>query len=81
MSSDQSKYNGEERRTEVSDYEQLKFILIRLEEKVDTQVENTKDLIDAWNTAKGLSGFIKWLSSIVVAIIAVTGVMKGWFRP
>jgi hypothetical protein len=36
-----------------------------------------KDLIEAWNTAKGMTTFVKWLSSTVVACGTLYALFKG----
>jgi hypothetical protein len=41
--------------------------LIRLEAKVDLMIIRTDELILAYNTAKGVTVFIKWLAGLVTA--------------
>lgn len=38
--------------------------IAHLEEKVDKLSENIQGLIEAWQTAKGISSFVKWVGSL-----------------
>jgi hypothetical protein len=42
--------------------------LIDLTDKVDTLSKEVAGLVDAWKTASGVVGFIKWLSGVIVAV-------------
>ena len=35
-----------------------------------------KDLVDAWNTARGVVRFVKWMGSIATALSAIGVAMK-----
>lgn len=42
-------------------------------------VEKTKDIVQAWNTAKSMGKFTKWLAGIVIAVGGAVSVAKGWW--
>lgn len=48
-----------------------------LEKTVVTLSKSVEDLVTAWNTAKGMTAFIKWLSSLAVAATVLYNVWKG----
>ena len=41
--------------------------IVDLTDKVDRLSNEVAGLVDAWKTASGVVGFIKWLSGIIVA--------------
>ncbi len=42
--------------------------IVDLTDKVDKLSEKVSGLVDAWQTASGVVGFIKWLSGVIVAL-------------
>jgi hypothetical protein len=42
--------------------------IVDLTDKVDKLSKEVAGLVDAWKTASGVVGFIKWLSGVVVAV-------------
>lgn len=58
---------------------QLEAKLDSLEEKMDKMLIQNADLLAAWNTAKGMTSFVKWLASLATAA-AVILALFGW-RP
>lgn len=84
-------YKGTERRSSHSNLEYLvekladhvKFLSDQIEEQrvefkaeMEEQKLSTKDLIEAWATAKGFVSFIKWLASASTAALVLYQVFK-----
>lgn len=71
-------------RNEVEDLKELVRELVHkvevLTDKVDTNTVNTSDMIDAWKTAKGLSTFVKWLSTLVISAGVVWAAVHSNFK-
>jgi len=42
--------------------------IVDLTDKVDRLSNEVAGLVDAWKTASGVVGFIKWLSGLIVAV-------------
>lgn len=47
-----------------------------LKAAVHAQSEAVKDLVDAWNTARGMVRFIKWMGGIATALSAIGVAVK-----
>lgn len=47
--------------------EALEDKVVSLEHKIDSMSHNIEDLVSAWNTAKGMTTFVKWLASLASA--------------
>lgn len=45
---------------------ELMYKVEDLTDKVDTLSINTSDMTDAWKTARGITTFVKWLSTLVI---------------
>lgn len=48
----------------------------RIEAKVDKLSSDVRDLIDAWNAAKGLVRLVKFIAMLAVAYTAVWSALK-----
>lgn len=64
----------------MSEVEQLKAHVEKLEHKVDSLNDSIKDLAEAWKTAQALVAFMKWLAGIGVALIALKTAWEHWTR-
>lgn len=64
----------------MSEVEQLKAQVEKLEQKVDDINTSIKDLAEAWRTAQALVAFMKWLAGIGVALIALKTAWEHWTR-
>lgn len=64
----------------MSEVEQLKAQVEKLEQKVDDINTSIKDLAEAWKTAQALVAFMKWLAGIGVALIALKTAWEHWTR-
>lgn len=51
----------------------------KLESKMDLMIIRTDELITAYNTAKGITVFIKWLASLATAGGIVWAALHGKF--
>lgn len=64
-----------ERRSYDIEIAGLKNEMSELREEFKTEMEKTrtefkadiKELMDAWKTAKGITGFVRWLSGMIIA--------------
>jgi len=50
--------------------------IVDLTDKVDRLSNEVAGLVDAWKTASGVVGFIKWLSGLIVAVGIVWTALK-----
>lgn len=50
--------------------------IVNLTDKVDRLSNEVAGLVDAWKTASGVVGFIKWLSGLIVAVGIVWTALK-----
>jgi len=64
----------------MSEVEQLRAHVEKLEHKVDTLNESIKDLAEAWKTAQTLVAFMKWLAGIGAALLVLKTAWDGWIR-
>lgn len=48
-----------------------------MEVKIDTLTSSVEDLVLAWNTAKGITGFVKWLAGISTALGVLYALFHG----
>lgn len=64
----------------MSEVEQLRSHVEKLEAKVDTLNDSIKDLADAWRAAQTLVAFMKWLAGIGAAVIVLKTAWDGWFK-
>jgi uncharacterized coiled-coil DUF342 family protein len=46
---------------------ELKHEIKELKSDVNKLSADIKGLIEAWNTAKGMTSFVKWLSGLIIA--------------
>lgn len=64
----------------MSEVEQLKAHVEKLEVKVDNLNNSIKDLADAWKTAQTLVAFIKWLAGIGAALLLLKTAWESWTK-
>lgn len=64
----------------MSEVEQLRAHVEKLETKVDTLNDSIKDLAEAWKTAQTLVAFMKWLAGIGTAVIVLKTAWDGWLK-
>lgn len=77
-------YTGPDRRTKDQEMQILKSQVDDLNNKVvklvasnDELVKSIAGLVEAWNTAQGVTKFVKWLSTLVAGAIALYLAAKG----
>lgn len=51
-----------------------------LEQKLDEGNAATKDLVDAWRAASGTVRFVKWLSGLGTAVLALWGAVQLFWK-
>lgn len=70
---------GEEKEMDSANIEIVKLQLEVTELKRDIKElqKEIKDLVTAWNTAQGLTAFIKWTSTVIIAL----GTIMAFFSP
>lgn len=64
----------------MSEVEQLKAHVEKLEHKVDSLNDSIKDLAEAWKTAQTLVAFMKWLAGIGAALLVLKSAWEHWTR-
>jgi prefoldin subunit 5 len=64
----------------MSEVEQLRAHVEKLEQKVDSLNESIKDLAEAWRTAQTLVAFMKWLAGIGAALLVMKTAWDNWVR-
>jgi len=64
----------------MSEVEQLRAHVEKLEQKVDTLNDSIKDLAEAWRTAQTLVAFMKWLAGIGAALLVMKTAWDNWVR-
>ena len=64
----------------MSDVEQLRAHVEKLEHKVDSLNDSIKDLAEAWRAAQTLVAFMKWLAGIGAALLVLKTVWDNWVR-
>ncbi len=75
MGNDQDNEFG--RRTYDVEIAKLHFEIGSLKKEVEEMRTDIKDLIEAWNSAKGMTSFVKWIASIAIAIGVIAAALKG----
>ncbi len=48
--------------------------------QVEQGVTATKDVVEAWTTAKTSMHFVKWLAGFVAAVTGVIAATRGWLQ-
>jgi hypothetical protein len=64
----------------MSEVEQLRAHVQKIEAKVDDLNNSIKDLADAWKAAQALVAFMKWLAGISVALAVLKTAWDGWIK-
>ena len=64
----------------MSEVEQLRAHVEKLEVKVDNLNNSIKDLADAWKTAQTLVAFVKWLAGIGAALLLLKTAWEHWTK-
>lgn len=64
----------------MSEVEQLRAHVEKLEHKVDSLNDSIKDLAEAWRTAQTLVAFMKWLAGIGAALLVMKTAWDNWVR-
>jgi hypothetical protein len=64
----------------MSEVEQLRAHVEKLETKVDSLNDSIKDLAEAWKTAQTLVAFMKWLAGIGAALLVMKAAWDGWIK-
>jgi hypothetical protein len=64
----------------MSEVEQLRAHVEKLEQKVDSLNDSIKDLAEAWRTAQTLVAFMKWLAGIGAALLVMKTAWDNWVR-
>ena len=64
----------------MSEVEQLRAHVEKLETKVDNLNHSIKDLADAWKAAQTLVAFMKWLAGIGAALLVMKAAWDGWVK-
>lgn len=66
-----------DRRSSDGEIVALKAEITALKTEMTELRTDIKGLIEAWNTAKGMTSFIKWLSGMIIAGGIIWGLIRG----
>lgn len=58
----------ERRRAADAEIVRLQLKVEDLEHKIESLEKSVKELVSAWNTAQGLTSFIKWASTVTIGL-------------
>jgi len=50
----------------------------RLEQEISELRLDIKDLISAWNTARGVTTFVKWIGSLAAGVTVMYSFLTHW---
>jgi prefoldin subunit 5 len=64
----------------ISEVEQLRAHVEKIESKVDELNNSIKDLAEAWRAAQTLVAFMKWLAGIGAALLVMKAAWDGWIK-
>jgi hypothetical protein len=64
----------------MSEVEQLRAHVEKIESKVDELNNSIKDLAEAWRAAQTLVAFMKWLAGIGAALLVMKAAWDGWIK-
>jgi prefoldin subunit 5 len=64
----------------MSEVEQLRAHVEKIESKVDDLNNSIKDLAEAWRAAQTLVAFMKWLAGIGAALLVMKAAWDGWIK-
>jgi prefoldin subunit 5 len=64
----------------MSEVEQLRAHVQKIESKVDELNNSIKDLAEAWRAAQTLVAFMKWLAGIGAALLVMKAAWDGWIK-
>lgn len=57
---------------------ELELKVDKLEQEITELRSDIKDLILAWNTAQGVTTFVKWVGSVSVGIAVMYNLVTHW---
>jgi hypothetical protein len=64
----------------MSEVEQIRSNVEKLEKKVDCLNDSIRDLAEAWKAAQTLVAFMKWLAGIGAALLVLKTAWDGWIK-
>lgn len=64
----------------MSETDQLRSQVEKLEKKVDDLNASIKDLAEAWKAAQALVAFMKWLAGIGAALLVMKAAWDNWVK-
>lgn len=57
---------------------ELEVKVDRLEQEISELRVDIKDLIAAWNTARGVTSFVKWVGSLAAGVTVMYSFLNHW---
>ena len=66
-----------QRRSYDAEIADLKSELSDVKDQLTELNVNVAGLVEAWNTAKGVTAFVRWLSGVAIAIGVLFAALKG----
>lgn len=76
VSSEKPVYTGPDRRSKDIEMQALREEVNDLKAEVSELRKDIAGLIEAWNTAQGITKFVKWLSGIVTGLAVLYALYK-----
>jgi hypothetical protein len=64
----------------MSEVEQIRSNVEKLEKKVDCLNDSIRDLAEAWRAAQTLVAFMKWIAGIGAALLVLKTAWDGWLK-
>jgi len=46
-------------------------------ERIETEISATREIVEAWTTAKNVGRFAKWFAGIIAAFVAIWAAIKA----
>lgn len=70
----------ERRRSTDTEIIKLQLEVVELKKDVEKLQKSVEDLVNAWNTAQGLTSFVKWASTVVIALGTLFAFLAPLFK-
>ena len=69
-----------ERRNRDTEFHHLRMEVEALKQNISEMRADIKDLVSAWNTARGVTSFVKWASAMIISSGVIVALVKGSIR-
>lgn len=69
-----------DRRSYDLEVAEIRRDISELQTEISELRADIKGLVEAWNTAKGMTSFVKWLSGLIIAFGVVAALFRGLLK-